>query len=483
MSTNTSNAVGNRLFEATSNRAARIGVLGPGDMPPASGAGNGYFDYRGVLNLVHPPYELQRAEFPLGRLLHPRKGAQEPIGLPAHILDRNVAVVGPPNSGKTFGLVVPWIIAGLRSGYSVVSIDVKGNLLQEVRDAVTASGKPLGVKTKSLDYTQPIRSDSWNWVAEIDSDTAVDNAIQSILGRHAPPNTDPYFFQQDSLILRGLLEIARDSPKRGSITSATVLRTIRDRDVLERTINRYPSFSGSRRLVHLLSLDDSDYSKRVSGVVGKLDVLVRPTLAKVTSRSDFFTDDILNEHTFATVVAPIRDGQLAETLSSLFFSRLLYHAYDRFNSISRPRPLLLVLDEAPQLANRMDLANVLSLARAAGIVVVLALQDISQFVNENERNTIFSNCGTVITIGNVSDLTAEFVEKRLGQHPVTVRSSTRGANGASGSGMSYTSTNQLVPVLGRREIMHPPFGERPAMVHSRDLFQRSAPFFVETQQS
>ncbi|SMH32611.1 Type IV secretory system Conjugative DNA transfer [Rathayibacter oskolensis] len=462
-----------------SSRAARRGVLGPGDAPPMDGGTDGYYDYRGVLGIGSVPPGLRDGEFPLGRFLHPTRGYLGRTALPAAAMERNAAVIGPPGSGKTQSFLVPWIVAGLRAGYSVATVDVRGDLHREIREQVDREGRAVGVRARSLDYGDPSRSVSWNWVAELSDDGDVDNAVGSILGRSAPPNTDPYFFNQDMMLLRGVLELARDSPRRGRITTQSLLAMLRDREVFASTIQRYPGSAGAERLRPMLSLSPDDLDRRVSGVIGRLDVLARPTLARVSTRPEFFVDEVLSEPQLFTVVAPVRDGQMAQMLSALFFSRLLYHAYERFGSTAPGVPLLLVLDEAPQLAERIDIATVLSLARAAGVTVILAMQDVGQFADENERTAILSNCGTLVTVGSVSDASARVVSARLGEHPVLATSSTR-APGSRG-GTTFTRSTTTAPVLGMREIMHPPFGVRPAMVHSRELSSR--PFFVEAERA
>ena len=50
---------------------------------------------------------------------------------------------------------------------------------------------------------------------------------------------------------------------------------------------------------------------------------------------------------------------MAATLSSLFINQLLFRAYDRFVNPGGV-PLLLVLDEAAQLADRVDFESLLS---------------------------------------------------------------------------------------------------------------------------
>jgi hypothetical protein len=80
----------------------------------------------------------------------------------------------------------------------------------------------------------------------------------------------------------------------------------------------------------------------------------------------------------------------------LFLSRFLNKQLQKFNTCSRP--VLLILDEAPRLRDRIDLPGLRSLAASANMSVVLAVQEVNNF-REDERDVIFANCGTWVLMG------------------------------------------------------------------------------------
>jgi type IV secretory pathway TraG/TraD family ATPase VirD4 len=467
-------AAGRGVDALLRSRGARRGVLAPGDRTPVGGS---WYDYRGVLDLRRVPDALRTAPFPLGRYVHPARGPGAPIGLPESAVAQHVAVVGPSGGGKTTGLIVPWILAGLRAGFSVVTVDVKGDLLDRVRDEARRQGRRAGIRPMSLDYTRPDRSISWNWLAELDSDRAIDNAVQSILGRQPTPGTDPYFFNLDGQILRGVLELVAASPRRDTLTAAAVLRLLRDQDQLTRVLGRTSSPTALMRLRDLPGLMPDDYLKRITGVAVRLDALAKPTVEAVTARNELRAEDVLRRPHLVSVVAPVQDGQMAQMLSSLFINQLLFRAYQRFSGLTGVR-LLLVLDEAAALSDRVDIPNLLSVARAAGVTAVIAVQDVAQFATESERSVVFANCGTLICLDGVSPESAKLLSARIGEHPVQTVSTSRGPSPSGWTTSTSTSTGtQMAPVLGLREIMAPPFGGRIATVHCRDL--ADAPMLVD----
>lgn len=470
-------ALSGAVSDYSAGRGARRGILAPGDPPPPPTAGGSYYDFRGVLSLRGVPGDLQHAEFPLGRYVHPSKGPRDPIALPEGVVAHHAAVVGPAGSGKTTSIIIPWIVAGLRAGWSVVTIDVKGNLMDRVRAAVQASGQPLGVRAATLDYTRPAKSVQWNWLAEMNSDRAIENAVASIIGKEPPPKSDPYFFHMDSQILRGLLELTSVSPRRDTVTASRLLRVLKDQSTLVKIMKRDPGSPAYARLRDLETMYPDDYAKRVSGVAIRLDALANPMIEAVTSRPGMRVREVLDRQSLVSVVAPVQDGQMAATLSSLFINQLLFRAYDRFVNPSGV-PVLLVLDEAAQLADRVDFESLLSVAREAQVAAVIAVQDVAQFKDENQRSIIFANCGTAIYLPRTSGKSAELLCKRVGEHPVQTSSvSVSPASSGWGTQTSRSAQTQIVPVLGAREIMELPFGRFAAVVHAPDIADR--PFLVD----
>jgi type IV secretory pathway TraG/TraD family ATPase VirD4 len=436
---------------------------------------SGTFDLRGLHQGARPPRPFQSGEFPLGRFLSVKGRLGRVVGVPEYAIRRHACVVGPSGAGKTRSVVVPWIVAAVRCGYSVVSIDVKGDMLDLVRAEVQRQGTPLNVRAHKIDYTCPQQSARWNWLESVDSDRAVDSAVQSIVGRQPPAKADPYFFHLDGQILRGLLELAQASPQRHLWSASRLLSLLKDQALLETLLLRYPNSPGAARLNDLPRLAPDDFTKRVTGVAVRLDALARPTVEAITRNGTITTSDILRDQKIVSVVAPLQDGQMAQTLSSLFINDLLFRVYGRFTGYQGP-PVMLVLDEAAQLADRVDYKNLLSVARSAGMSVVIALQDVAQFSDMSERSVALGNCDTYVSFSGVSQESAKFLSERLGKHLVEVRTVGKTAQGW-GYQTSASTTQQTVPVLGEREIMNIPVGRRTAVVHARSTF--ATPFLVE----
>src|SRR4051812_45264452 len=97
-----------------SRDALRTGILCPGDGPP-NGSIRAFSDYRGVL-LPDQVKVLSTGMFPLGLAKHPRRAAKHPVFLDWDDLATHAAVIGPSGTGKTFGVLAPWVVAAATAG-------------------------------------------------------------------------------------------------------------------------------------------------------------------------------------------------------------------------------------------------------------------------------------------------------------------------------------------------------------------------------
>ena len=480
---------GNRLGEGmasglgrrVASRGARRGYLAPGDPAPPPTAPTDYLDYRGVA-AWHEASNLEACEFGLGMFQDLRRRRDRgPIGLPGAALNRHAVVIGPAGSGKTMGLLLPWMHAALTIGWSVVALDVKGDLREDFLRYRDIHGRIPGARLRKWDFTDPAHSASWNWLAELSDEPRVDAAITAIIGR-APEQSavDPYFYQRDYRTLRGLLRfVGATSPP--TVTAAFLIRMLEDRSALLAALQANPRAAGAPDLSAIAGFSAADHAKVVSGVVTALSALDTPAVDAVTRDVKLNLDEALDTHHCLVVGAPLRGGQVSATLSSLLFNQLKQRLYERFGS--GRRPVLLVIDEAAQVADRVDLAQLMEVARSAGVGVVIALQDAAKLRDENDRSSILSNAATFAMLPGASPLSVEAFSRRLGQrfertHGVT----SGGASQGWGPNIpQQTLGSEAVPVLRERELTQVPFGRRPAVVHvnARELGITSKPLLVD----
>lgn len=448
-------------------RGARRGYLAPGDPTPPPTGPMDYLDYRGLATWAEAR-NLDDGQFPLGGFADLAKDKfRGPVGLPGQLLNRHAVVVGPAGSGKTYSLLLPWIYAALSSGWSVVAIDVKGDLREDFLDFKDAHGSgPLGAGLTKWDFTDARGSSPWDWLAELHDDARTDAAITALLGRRPENSTaDPYFYQRDYRTLKGLLRFTRAAAPHLR-TVADLIRYLEDDVALDAAVRQQPRAPGASDLDAVLRHPQSDFAKVISGVVTALSVLDTREVSAVTRpsslRPSIDLNALLDDHHLLIVGAPLKGGQISASLSSLLLNQLAQRLYERFGGAHRP--VLLVIDEAPQIIDRVDVAQLMEVARSAGVGVAVAMQDVAQIKDENDRSSVLSNAATFVILPGASPKSVAEFGSRLGNR----FESTMGVNfggGRPGYGTSQTMGTESVPVLREREIMQPPVGDRPALVH------------------
>lgn len=454
---------------------ARERVLSPGDAAPLPGQVGDHFDYRGVA-VEREIAPLLQGGLRLGRYLRPSGQPGANVYLPPEMLERNCAVIGPPGSGKTESVVIPWIEGILSSGASAVTIDVKGDLA----DRLSRSALQMGARWWYWSISDPARSMSWNWLDGVADERGRQAAVQSILGRPSPHDNQPFFHERDCRWLRACIEIVKlvQGPE---AQPRSIYKLVASDAVMAAAFEHYPETRRLRPEVSdLVGLGADERSRAVSGLLNALHLFSSQEIRSVTERSDFGLADICSRPTLLVIGASLADARASEVMSSIMISQLLAQVYRRFDAggARTARPLYLIIDEAPRLKTRIDYAEVLSVARSARVGICLAAQDVSQFGDEREASGILSNCLTFICLRGVSAETARYFSGRLGNRAdVAVEQGVNRGPRELVPGQHFGYQNVSLPVLDARAIMHPPFDTYSGIVHVSPVSPK--PFLVD----
>jgi type IV secretory pathway TraG/TraD family ATPase VirD4 len=458
-------------------RAARSGLLGPYDPPPPPELEASTLDYRG---LARPQdLALEPWAYRLGCLREPgRKWKLLPgeIGLPPQDIARHAAIIGPTGSGKTSSIVVPWIYGALGTGRSVLALDASGDLWPALRHYGEGQGK-LNASVYHWDHRYPDTSSSWRWIDELNCDEAIEAAAEAILECERP--NDPMSSQHrlDMRLLSALLSLSHTLS--GS-SAAAMLDAIGDPRRLAAFLSPLPQSSWSvRDLSGLLTLDDAEYARAVSGVIGGLRPLASPAVLRVSERPGF-TLKLLGERPSLLIVgAPASASSTAQTTLGLIVAL----ASQRWLSgaASHGVQLLLMLSDAPRVQNRVRLPSLLSRGAGAGLALVLTAQSVSQF-SVAERDEILFNCGTMILLPGTDPSSIACFTERLGQRSALgLSSSVQRRRPWDPPQHGLNASNQAAPMLGQREICMPPFDGHPAIVHATAIHPQ--PILVDVTRS
>lgn len=453
---------------ATSRKAVESGYLLPGDIAGADAAH--LMDYRGIEVPEHIAGALTGGIVSLGSIRNPRSRFASEAMLPWEVLNTHVAIVAPTGSGKTHGLVVPWILSFVNAGGRVIANDVRGDLLDEIKKARATLGV-VGFRVTRWNPFNKAESRRWNPLSEVTDDSSRVRLASAIVGDPDKADAkDRYFVERDQRWLDGLIKLAL-----GVLPDATfndIYAIIADKAELDDLIRDYPSLSGN--ISELVRMSDMDYSLAIGSLKNKLQWLTYTSPRAVTRTSDFTLDSILETPGLLLIGAPLSEGEPAKAAASMVFAMLRSVSYQRFGQEALPNAW--IIDEAASLADRIALDDTLAIARGASIGITLAIQDVTQLGDADRQNRYLSNCKTMITLRDVSEATGSFLSKRLGQH--TVERVTTSLD-AKGRHMPQVTT-ESVPILRQSEIANVPsgFGQHPAIVHCPALGPLCSPSAV-----
>jgi TraM recognition site of TraD and TraG len=456
--------------------AVRAGLVGPFDDIPANASD--FRDYSGIAtpNDITP----MTWSFPLGRYVMPKGTRRNPaqwtgdaeIGIDDRTANRHTVVYTPTQGGKTSSIIAPWIWAGLQYGYVVVTLDMKGNddLIDHVhRHAASREPLPEHLGLATFDYNKPSGSVSWNWMDDLIDDSAIEAAVEALVGKDRENDPNREFRARDMKWMRALFEFARDS--RVTWTVGLLLSLLADHDRMVRVIDHEGSQRVRERLADLIDprITVGEYHDKIQFLTTYLEVLNHEGFNRVTQRHGMSMDDLGQEPGLMVVSTPLADGKLSAAVGGLFLSQFLNRQLKRFNTSNRP--VLFVLDEAPRLQNKLDLPGMLASAASSGMSVLLAVQEINDF-DDKQRDAILANCATHILMGGAAPKTTDYFGERLGTRQALRRTIGSTYNHRDGHSLQRGVQSETVPYLGRAELATPPGGLFPAIVQCYALSRK-----------
>jgi type IV secretion system protein VirD4 len=165
-------------------------------------------------------------------------------------------------------------------------------------------------------------------------------------------------------------------------------------------------------------------------VTTKLQIWSNPRVAAATNATDFDLREIRRKP--MSVYIGVSPGDIPRNAPLL---RLLFDALLSVNTTRTPEqdptltvPVLLMLDEFPQLGRMDRLSHAMEYVRGYGIRMILIVQNKPQVADaygHYAADSIFANVGAEIIYGTADETLAEQVEKRSGNQTVQVATSNR----------------------------------------------------------
>jgi type IV secretion system protein VirD4 len=182
-----------------------------------------------------------------------------------------------------------------------------------------------------------------------------------------------------------------------------------------------------------------------------------PVVAETAMRCDITPSGLLDgSQRSLYVVAPSHEQRRLRPLFETLLHTVISYAFEISSRNGEPLdpPLLVVLDEAANIAPLRDLDALASTAASHGIQLVSVFQDLSQITNRygDRAQTVVNNHRAKIVLSGISDTqTLEYASRLLGDEEVLQSSVTRGVQG-NRSTTESTSLRSLAPAHVLRAI-------------------------------
>jgi type IV secretion system protein VirD4 len=206
--------------------------------------------------------------------------------------------------------------------------------------------------------------------------------------------------------------------------------------------------------------EDRQRSSIYTTVETVLESFAEPTPTSTPPDDDLPDDPIdpsrlIGGHDTLYLCAPAHDQRRLTPLFVSVVRAVLEHVYRRVAQTGHPvdPPLLVVLDEAANIAPLADLDTVASTAAGHGVQLVTVWHDLAQL---NARfgaraSTVVNNHRAKLFLSGISDPpTLEYASSLIGDEEVTVPAVTRGGRGGTSTTRSPTSRRLAPPDVLRR---------------------------------
>jgi len=337
----------------------------------------------------------------------------------------SVMVVGPTQSGKTTGLVVP---AMSEWDGPVVSTSIKSDVLVQTLAARSELGE-----ARVFDPTQvtSLGHAVWSPLSASTSWTAARRTAAALLGvgDHSTARSadDAFWRPAGARYLAALLYAATKSPDN---TMADVLHWIATSEFDEPTnlLDNTTASGGTAAIDAIQSVKGADHrfvSSLLQTIATALDAWQEPQVAGATmGQSQISADWLLDGANTLYIVAPTNDQRRLSGLFAALVAHIVAGAYERSARTGRPidPALLLALDEVCNIAPLPNLDEIASTGPGQGVHLLCVLQNISQGYDRWGRDraeTIIANHRARLFCSGIGDrATLDYLRGTLGDEEI-----------------------------------------------------------------
>ena len=356
----------------------------------------------------------------------------------------SVLGVGPAQSGKSTGLVVPAI---LEWQGPVLSTSIKADVVHDTQAARARVGEVFifdPTASTGLQHT------AWSPIAAAHTWEGARRTAANLLGvgdQSAGRSADETFWKPAGARFLAPLLLAA---AHGQLTMADVLRWIAALEEDQPTELLKDSASpgalaGLEALRSVWKADPRFRSNLTQTIATSLDAWHEPAIATATAgESQISAQRLLAGPNTLYLVAPAHEQRRLRGLFTALVADVTAGAFERSAQTGRPidPPLLLALDEAANIAPLANLDEIASSGPGQGVQLLTILQNISQATDrwgKDRAETIIANHRARLFCSGIGDrATLDYVRQTLGDEEIDRISTHRQSPLATGS-RTYSS--------------------------------------------
>ncbi len=343
---------------------------------------------------------------------------------------QSVLVVAPTQSGKTTAVAVPAI---LEWEGPVLATSVKSDLLRHTLDRRRDLGEvrifdPVATTGFHRAHWTPLAS-CGDWQGARRTADRLARAAQST---PTPAHGAEFWDQAGARFLAPLL-LAAATTGRGMDDVTRWIDTESHEEVLQ-ALDGPDYATALNAAISVWGADERLQSSLYATATVALEAYNDPLVLACSERAELTADWLLSGSNTAYLCAPVDEQARLRPLFTTLVREIVAAVYARAASTGRPLdpPLLLVLDEAANIAPLPDLAQIASTGAGQGLQVVTVVQDLAQVHERWSRTgeTIVNNHrAKLFGSGTACTRTVDYVSRLLGDAEVPQRSFTAGEEG------------------------------------------------------
>lgn len=363
-----------------------------------------------------------------------RRG-NSPVVYPAAAWEnRNVAVLGPPDTGKSRAYVRPNLFHAVNSEMSVICTDPKGELTRDFRKWFEEKGYTV----KIFNLVNFVHGDRWNPLSEVRDDVDAQMMCEIIIQSTSVPGRksgDQFWERTEMNLLKALiLYVVNEYPfERRTMAEVYDLLASGDLKVLDGLFNPLSNSHPAKLAYNIFRQSEPKVqSGAISGLGTRLQVFQNKIVRDFTEHSDISLTMPGNRKCAYFCVLSDTDSTFY-FLSSLFFSFLfirLTRLADMTPGGVLKTPVHFIMDEFCNIGHIPDFTKKLSTMRSRGIgcsIIFQSLPQLMQFYPDKAWETILGNCSTFLVMGIKDETTAKYISDYAGKITVKTVSKTKEA--------------------------------------------------------